>query len=328
MNANARLMTVEIQDTEAPEQAENELQRLARVFLRSRYSIWLTHGSAMVMTVALFTLLLTLPFKIAFIPAILLTHRIGIMMHEYIHGIPFRRYANCLRVLAFFDGLMLMFGLLELFRATHLSHHHWLNSPGDSAFDNQISKDRPRMRGLIASLEVTQHLQFYWEALHGLHPYAKPRRIAFCAALTCAWIAFWFAVGRPDIVWKLMALTAFTTAVPVSLRGAVEHHAEPGNPGFSNEYKTLIPLFNLNKHVHHHEQPTLPWYLLEYHTPSPLHWRHYFTYWPRAYILKELVLMQPMDKPSRDRNNRRQWSGQSDSPRFTEPSVVIPATPG
>jgi hypothetical protein len=145
---------------------------------------------------------------------------------------------------------MLMFGLLELFRATHLSHHRWLNSPGDSAHDNQNQKtDSTRVKGVLASLEVTQHLKFYWEALHGLHAYAKPRRIAFCAALTGAWIIFWFVIGRPDMVWKLMALTAFTTTVPVSLRGAIEHHGEPGAGGFANEYRTLIPLFNLNRHV-------------------------------------------------------------------------------
>ncbi|HEX9457723.1 MAG TPA: hypothetical protein VGA84_01185 [Thermoanaerobaculia bacterium] len=122
MDVSARLMGVdrEIQGSQPPEQTENRIQRAGRLLLHGRYSIWLTHGSAIVMTAALFTLLLTLPFRIAFIPAVLLTHRIGVMMHEYIHGNPFRRYANCLRVLAFFDGLVLMFGLLELFRATHL----------------------------------------------------------------------------------------------------------------------------------------------------------------------------------------------------------------
>ncbi|HEY4642374.1 MAG TPA: fatty acid desaturase [Thermoanaerobaculia bacterium] len=264
-------------------------------FLRSRHAVWLTHGSALVMTCALFALILFVPFRYAFIPAALIAHRIGVMMHEYIHGIPFRRYANCLGVLVFYDGLMLMFGLLELFRATHLSHHRWLNSPGDSAFDNlDVKNDPNRLRGAFVSLEVTQHLKFYWEALHGLHPYASPKRIAFCVAQSCAWIALWVYTGRTDVIWKIAALTAFTTAVPVSLRGAVEHHAEADHAGFANEYKTLIPLFNLNKHVHHHEQPTLPWYLLEFRTAAPLHWRNYYTYWFRAYIRKELVLMHPM----------------------------------
>lgn len=265
--------------------------------LRSRHAAWLTHGSAAVMTAALFALLLRVPFAFAFVPAVLLAHRIGVMMHEYIHGIPFRRYANCLRVLAFFDGVMLMFGLLELFRATHLSHHRWLNGAGDSAFDNAHVKRHPnRILGMLLSLEVTQHLKFYWEALHGKHPYARPRRIAFCFVWSCCNVAAWSLAGHGDVVWKLMVLTAFTTSVPVSLRGAVEHHAEPGSTGFANEYRTLIPLFNLNRHVHHHEQPALPWYLLEFRTPEPLHARHYYTYWFRAYVRKELALMQPMDR--------------------------------
>jgi fatty acid desaturase len=222
------------------------------------------------------------------------------MMHEYIHGIPFRRYANCLRVLAFYDGMTLMFGLLELFRATHLSHHRWLNSPGDSGFDNLHVKEHPnRVMGTIASLEVTQHLKFYWEALHGLHPYARRRRILLGLGSSLACIAGWIAIGRPDMVWKLMALTAFTTAVPVSLRGAIEHHSEPGHGGFANEYRVLIPLFNLNRHIHHHEDPRLPWYRLEWRTPAPLHWRHYFLYWFRVYVRKELVLMHPMQKRSK-----------------------------
>ncbi len=265
--------------------------------LASRYAVLLTHGSAVVMALALFTLLLRVPFLLAFVPGVLLAHRIGVMMHEYIHGIPFRRYANCLRVLAFFDGLLLMFGLLELFRATHLSHHRWLNSPGDSAFDNLHIKSHPnRLVAVLTALEITQHLKFYWEALRGLHPYARRRGLLLGFASSLCWIGFWFAVGRPDIVWKLMVLTAFTTSVPVSLRGAVEHHDEAGHPGFANEYRVLIPLFNLNRHIHHHEQPRLPWYLLEYRTQQPLKWHHYYTYWFRAYIAKELVLMRPMSE--------------------------------
>ena len=266
-------------------------------WLLSPHAAWLTHGTAIVFTIGLFWLLLAAPFWIAFVPGVIITHRIGVMMHEYIHGIPFRRYSNCLRVLAFFDGLMMMFGLLELFRATHLSHHKWLNSPGDSGFDNQHLKRHPSpVLGTVASLEVTQHLKFYWEALHRKHPYARPGRIVLGIATTLAWIGFWFTIGRSDMVWKLMLLTAFTTAVPVSLRGAIEHHSEPGDAGFANEYRVLIPLFNLNRHVHHHEEPRLPWYLLKYRTAAPLHWRHYFLYWFRVYVRKDLVLMHPMGK--------------------------------
>ena len=258
---------------------------------------WLTHGSVGLLSVALFALLLTTSFWIAFVPGVILTHRVGVMMHEYIHGIPFRRYADCLRVLAIADSVMLMFGTLELFRATHLSHHRWLNSPGDSGFDHRQDATAPaRIVGTIAALEITQHLKFYWEALHGRHPYARPRRIALGVAGSSVFMALWWIAGRPDMIWKLMALTAFTTAVPVSLRGAIEHHAAPGTAGFANEYRVLIPLFNLNRHIHHHEDPRLPWYRLEYRTAAPLHWRHYFLYWFRVYVRRELVLMHPMKK--------------------------------
>jgi fatty acid desaturase len=272
-------------------------------FLSSRHGVWLTHGSALAMTAGLFALLLTVSFSIAFIPGVILTHRIGVMMHEYIHGIPFKRYTNCLNVLTFFDGLTLMFGLLELFRGTHLSHHRWLNSTGDSAFDSRQAKRHPnRFIAMLAALEVTQHLKFYWEALHGRHPYVRRRRLLAGLGLSVVSIAFWIAVGRPDVIWKLMVLTAFTTAVPVSFRGAVEHHSEAGHLGFANEYRVILPLFNLNRHIHHHEEPRRPWYQLEFRTARPLDWRHYFSYWFRVYVRKDLVLMHPMEKRPRPTN--------------------------
>lgn len=250
------------------------------------------------MTVAMFVLLLLAPFWAAFLPAALLAHRIGVMMHEYIHGIPFRRYANDQRVLAFFDGLMLMFGSLELFRAIHLAHHRWLNAPGDSVFDNlQIQSRTSGFQSTRIGLEIAQHLKLYSEALRGLHPYARARGVVYGMVGSFFWIAFWIAAGRPDMIWKLLVLTAFTAAVPVSLRGAIEHYADPAYPGFANEYRTLIPLFNLNRHVHHHENPRLPWYLLEFRTPRPLLWPAYFTYWFHAYVRKDFALMHPMREP-------------------------------
>jgi fatty acid desaturase len=269
-------------------------------FLSSRHGAWLTHGSAALMTAALFALLLLTPFWIAFIPGVILTHRIGVMMHEYIHGIPFRRYASCHNVLTFFDGLTLMFGLLELFRGTHLSHHRWLNSAGDSAFDSRHTPRHPnRLIAMLVALEVTQHLKFYWEALHGRHPYVRRARLLTGLALSLVSIGVWAAVGRPDVIWKLMLLTTFTTAVPVSFRGAIEHHGPEDDRGFANEYRVIIPLFNLNRHIHHHEEPRRPWYLLEFRTAKPLGWREYFTYWFRVYVKKDLVLMHPMEKRPR-----------------------------
>ena len=257
--------------------------------------MWLTHGTTIVLSVAMMALLIYAPFWIAAVPGVILAHRIGVMMHEYIHGIPFRKYSHCLAVLSFVDGFTLMFGTLELFRGTHLAHHRWLNSTGDSGYDSLYTKTyKNRLIKFVMALEITVYFKFYWDAFHGRQPYVRASRLLLGIGLSLATIAFWFAVGRPDIVWKLMFLTAFTTAVPVSLRGAIEHHSEAGTGGFANEYRVLIPLFNLNRHVHHHEEPRLPWYRLEWRTPQPLHWRHYFLYWFRVYVKKDLVLMHPM----------------------------------
>jgi fatty acid desaturase len=270
----------------------NETWRKA---LSSRHAAWLTHGSLLLMTAAYFALLLEAPFWLAFLPGVILAHRIGVMLHEYIHGIPLRRYRSCLAVVSFYDGLLLMFGLLELFRGTHLSHHRWLNREGDSGFQQARAK-RPahRLMSLVAALEVTQHLKFYVQALGGHHPFVRPRRIALDVLLSGAWVVFWLQAGRPDMLWKIIAVAIFTTAVPVSFRGAIEHHSRPGDPGFANEYRVFIPLFNLNRHVHHHEEPRCPWYRLEYRTASPLAAWKYFTYWFHVYVTKDLTLMQPM----------------------------------
>lgn len=227
------------------------------------------------MTVVLFWLLLRAPFWMAFIPAVLLFHRIGIMMHDYIHGSPCRRYANALRILAFFDGLMLMFGFFETFRATHLAHHRWLNGPGDPESENRFA--------------------VYADTLRGVHPYGRRSSIIASVAISLFWIGFWIAVGMPMMIVKLVVVMACTMIGPVTMRSAIEHHADPRDPGFANEYRTLIPLFNLNRHIHHHEEPRLPWYLLQFRTAHPLPWTRYFTHWYHVHVRKDFVLMHPRD---------------------------------
>lgn len=264
-------------------------------FLHGRHASVLTHGSLVLMTAVHFGLLLTADFRWAFLPCVLLAHRIGVMLHEHIHGIPFRNYRHCLAVLAFYDGLLLMCGLLELFRGTHLSHHRWLNREGDSAFAESCRPHRGNGPWrLLMSLEVVQHIRFYFEAWRGLHPYVRAPRLLLGLAGSVAWAAFWTGVGRPDLVWKLVAIAVATTAVPVSLRAAVEHHSTPGDPGFANEYRVHLPLFNLNRHRHHHEQPRCPWYLLEFRTERPLPAWNYYGHWFRLHVRRELVLMRPM----------------------------------
>lgn len=263
-------------------------------FLRRPRAAWLTHGSLVAMTATYFAVVARAPFWIAFVPGVLLAHRIGVMLHEYIHGIPFRRYRDCLAVVTFFDGFLLLFGLLELFRGTHLSHHRWLNQAGDSGFRQaRTPPTGNRWLALVTQSEISQHLGFFWESFRGLHPFVQRRRVILGAIGSLAFAGAWIAIGRPDMVWKILLISIFTTAVPVSLRGAIEHHSHRGDHGFANDYKTVIPLFNLNRHIHHHEDPRCPWYLLEFRQKPPLPARHYFTHWFGVYWRRELVLMQP-----------------------------------
>jgi fatty acid desaturase len=273
--------------------ARARVRGLRARFLASAWAPLLTHGSLLVLSGCFFSLLLWLPFWAAFVPCAIVQHRIGVLLHEYIHGIPFARHRANLAVLTFFDACFLMFGLMDLFRGTHLAHHRWLNTERDPAYHAAQAAKRKTL-GTITALECVQHLAYLLESFRGRHPYVVPSRILLGAVLSSLWVAFWVVVGLPGMVWKLIALTAYNTLGPVSLRGAVEHHSHPADPSFANEYRVIIPLFNLNKHVHHHEDPRCPWYRLEYRTDRPLWTFHYLTHWFRVYLTREFVLMRPM----------------------------------
>jgi len=263
-----------------------------RLFLESRFAALLTHGSLAALTVALFVLLINLPFWMAFLPCVIVQHRIGVLLHEYIHGIPFRRYRDNLLVLTAYEGLLLTFGFAELFRGTHLSHHRWLNTERDPAFTAERQNLSTRW-GRFTALEAVQHAIYLVDVLRGRHAYVVRSRLALGAALSIAALAGWVALGMSYVARDLILLTLFITLGPVSLRGAVEHHSHPDDPAFANEYRVVVPLFNLNKHVHHHLEPRRPWYLLEYQTERPLWTWHYFTHWFRVYVKREYVLMRP-----------------------------------
>lgn len=266
-------------------------------FLLSRNAVLLTHGSLIALTVVLWWLLAVAPFWIAFVPGVLLAHRIGVLLHEYLHGIPFRNYRDNLAVYGLFDGVMLMFGLMELFRGTHLTHHRWLNAEGDNAVrSTQATRPANRWLSWLVATEAVQHLLFLWDALHGRQPVVRLWRVAAGAALSTVCVLCLWQLGRSDIVLKLIAINAFTALVPASLRGAVEHHGPADATGFANEYRVWIPLFNLNRHVHHHEDMRCPWYLLQFRTTEPLARRYYFTHWFRVYVTGDFVLMRPMSE--------------------------------
>jgi fatty acid desaturase len=182
---------------------------------------------------------------------------------------------------------------MEVFRGTHLAHHRWLNTSLDPARE---SDGRTRGKGWIATLsalEAVQSLAYLRDALAGGKPYVRRLRIAASFLISLATVLLWVLAGHPEIVGKMLTVTLFTTLIPISFRGAVEHYSFPGDTESTNEYRVWIPLFNLNRHVHHHERPYVPWYLLEFRTENPLsHWR-YFTHWFRVYVTREFVLMRP-----------------------------------
>jgi len=268
--------------------------------LTSRHAPLLTHAALVGLTAALFALLLRLPLWIAFVPCALIEHRIGVLLHEYIHGIPFKKYRTNLWILSAYEGVLLTFGLGELFRGTHLAHHRWLNTEKDPAFAAEAPSQHPRW-SRITALEGVQHLIYLLDTFRGRHPYVRPARVAIGAALSIAALCSWIALGRPGIPLSLVLLTVYNTMIPVSFRGAIEHHSHPDDPGFANEYRVVIPLFNLNRHIHHHREPGRPWYLLEYQTPRPLSTVHYFTHWFRVYLTRDYVLMRPLPRAPRRR---------------------------
>jgi fatty acid desaturase len=264
-------------------------------FLASSYGPWLTHFSLLALTTSLFVLIFWLPLWASLLPCALLHHRIGILLHEYVHGIPFRRHKHNLLALAAYDGLMLSFGMLEVFRGIHLAHHRWLNTDNDPVCENSF-EPRGKTRRLLWFLEGTHYARYTYESFKHKHRHVKPSRIVIAAALSSAWIAFWILTGSAHVVGVLFALNLYTSMVPTSLRGALEHRSYLDDPNFANEYRAWLPLFNLNKHVHHHLDSRCPWYFLEFCTPKPLGAICYWTHWYHVFIRRDYVFMKPPNK--------------------------------
>jgi fatty acid desaturase len=183
-----------------------------------------------------------------------------------------------------------MFGLVELFRGRHLAHHRWLNADGDPAYKGSRSRGA---RNRVAASGAVQYVIDLIRDLSVSRPYGARSRVALGACLSLVAIVVWTVIGLPTMPLKLLALAAFNRLFPVAFRETLEHYSHPDDSAFGNEYRVLVPLFNLNRHIHHHEAPRCPWYLLEYRTDRPLGTRHYFTHWFKAHVTHEYVLMRP-----------------------------------
>jgi fatty acid desaturase len=269
-------------------------------FLDSRYSPLLTHFSLVCISLCMFWLLLRLPFFFAFLPCVAIHHRIGILLHEYVHGIPFRKYRHNLWVLTLFEGLLLSCGMFELFRATHLAHHRWLNTIRDPAMQAEHQNGgNGSILSRLAVLEASQQLKFLMLYLRGEVPYIRTSH--FVRGLLASLLAIfgWCYFGHPWMLAKLAVLTV-TTSLLSSFRGAVEHHGPPGQAAFSNEYRVRTSLFNLNRHIDHHLNPGRPWYKLRFRSEKPLPPICYWTYWFHVYVKRDYVLLPPPAQPHMD----------------------------
>lgn len=242
-------------------------------FLSSSYAPLLTHLLLTSLVAALFFLLLVGPVWVMFLPAAMIQHRIGILLHEYVHGIPFRKRSSNIAVLVWLDGLLLGFGITEFFRVAHIHHHRWMNTDRDPGFVRDWETE-----SWFGQFEAVQYL-FYFRRLLLLRPDGfSISRIVTGVGLSFGWATLWGLVGRVDIPVELFVLTLANTAVSTSLRAAIEHSGPPGSNAFANDYQVLFPLLNVNKHIHHHEDPGCPWYRLEFRS-SPLPIVAYFSHW-------------------------------------------------
>jgi fatty acid desaturase len=254
------------------------LQEITRQIIVSPHAAWLTHGSLAVLFAIEFTLILAAPFWAMLLPCILIHHRIGILLHEYMHGIPFRRYKHNLWLLTAANSLLLTFGFQEAFRGTHLEHHRWLNTGKDPGYwpPPQGGPDTIYLRPLwllyrsfLGDHGISLYVKHFIGIRKGHHPRVKLNRIAVEAMLSTLCLLSWIAFGLYRVPLALMFLHLCIWP-PASFRGTLEHSSHPGDPKFANEYRVHIPLFNMNRHIHHHIDPICPWYLLEFKTLSPL----------------------------------------------------------
>ena len=257
-----------------------------------RVGPYLTHGALIAITISLYGLVLRFGLSPMIIVCAVLQHRIGVLLHEYIHGIPFRMQKHNQWVLSLYDPLMCAFGLLQLFRGSHLAHHRWLNTERDPAHQSAQRTAGQGALGLLAALELPQHLQYLRDAVAGRQAFARRSRLLFGFVATVLWVAGWCAFGLGRVPLTICALSIYNAVVSSSLRGAVEHQSDHANPMFANEYRSFVPLFNINRHIHHHLDPRCPWYRLRFlGRPLPAH--AFVTHWFKTYVTKRYVMMRP-----------------------------------
>jgi fatty acid desaturase len=250
----------------------------------------LTHFCLLGFSAGTLAVLYFLPLYIGIPVAVVLYHRLIVLVHEYVHDIPFKEHRHNKMVLTFIDCALLGCGALELFTALHLKHHAWLNTPKDPAWAD-TKKEKKSLKSALAGLELVHLIRHLFGEDDSP---VNRKRAAVHMMVSIAWGALltWFGFGK--LVVSLLVVSWIAALVTSSLRGSVEHHGPPDDEAFSHEYRPILPAFNINRHIHHHLQPKLPWYDLRYVTERPLSRWCFFTHWYRAHITGEYVLIKPM----------------------------------
>src|SRR4029077_16645269 len=100
------------------------------------------------------------------------------------------------------------------------------NTSKDPAHGAARRAEQGRLRSL-AAFEGVQHLVYLVESFRERNRYIIPSRIVLGVCLSMLGVVFWFVVGLPGMVLKIIALTTYNTLVPVSLRAAFEPHTRP-----------------------------------------------------------------------------------------------------
>jgi fatty acid desaturase len=276
--------------------------------VQCRLAPWLTHFSLAALLGAELVLLIELPFWAAVLPAVFTHHRIGIMLHEYMHGIPLRKYSQNLTVFSLVNGMLITFGFMEVFRGNHLAHHRWLNTERDPGW-HRMAPSNGSSHGVFYRLVSGDHgLLMYFRNMASVirrkHPYVRRNRVFAEIVLSSIWVGLWIAAGHAALIWQFAVLHIWV-AHSAALRGAVEHTNVPSADGFANEYLVKLPLFNMNRHIHHHIDSTCPWYRLHFVTASPLSNVHYWTHWYHIFLKRDYAFMKPMapsEYPSQRKN--------------------------
>ena len=201
-------------------------------------------------------------------------HCFGAFVHDCSHFSVFRKpWLD--RGLGFLCGLPVFFPSAN-YRATHLLHHKYLNTPQDpdalaANFPN------PRLRTAIFYLWLLVGVPFYALTLILAGPF-RARRLSdkiLCAVEPLMMLVFYIGLFTAAHRWHFAAALAdgWAWALPVALvignfRGLAEHaqlaHGDPPDPlriARTVETSPVISFFlnNLNYHLEHHLYPGIPW---------------------------------------------------------------------